>query len=243
MNSILKLTYHEYVKRRVFLVSIILYGLVDTALLFGIGGSTDYFTNPYFLSFLFYLSLLFLLFSGFDTIPRMIEDGSVELLLSRPIGRIRLLIYKYVCTILVVPISTFFFFLSISIIHFIKTGTLNLIFLRIFIFTSLTFAIYYAAVLPAALLFYRSNLNMLICLVLIMANVLPNLVKWMTMGQVELVRNYLIGLFYIMSPRLVELYGLAVNTGNGPITTLTYSVVYVLLCLSISVAIISRKDF
>lgn len=243
MNSILKLTYHEYVKRRVFVVSIILYGLVVITLLFGIGGSTDYFINPYFLSFLFYLSLLFQFISGFDTIPRMIEDGSVELLLSRPIGRIRLLIYKYVSTILVVPISTFFFFLSISIIYFIKTGALNLIFLRIFIFTSLTFAIYYAAVLPVALLFYRSNLNMLICLALIMANVLPNLVKWMTMGQVELVKNYLIGLFYIISPRLVELYGLAVSTGKEPITTLAYSVVYVSLCLSISVAIISRKDF
>lgn len=243
MISILKLTYYEYVKRRVFVVSIILYALVIMALLFGIGRNIDYLISRYFLSFLFYLTLLFLIFSGFDTIPRMVEDGSIELLLSRPIGRVRLILYKYVATLLVVPICTFLFLLLISIIYFISTGTYNPVFLSIYIFTSLTFAVYYAAVLPLALLFYRSNLNLLICLALIVANVLPNIINWITVGHVELTKNYMIGFFYIISPRLVELCGLAINAGSDSLMTLAYSAIYISLCMAVSFIIICRKDF
>ncbi len=243
MTSILKLTYHEYVNRKVFIVSIILYGLVILALLFGIGKNTHYLINPFFLSFLFYFSLIFLLFSGFDLIPRMIEDGSIELLLSRPISRIRLLIYKYVSTLLIIPICSLLFFLIISIVYFIKTGIYDFIFIRIFVFTSITFAIYYASVLTASLLSYRSNLNLLICLVLIMSNVLPSLINRITIGHIELRHNYFIGFFHAISPRLVELCGLAVKDGNNPIIIFTHSAVFVLICLVLSFTIINRKDF
>ena len=243
MNSILKLTYYEYSKRKVFIVSIILYGLVSLIILLGIGKNASYLINPYFLSFLFYFSLLFLIFSGFDTVPVMIEDGSVELLLSRPIGRIKLVIYKYVSTLLVIPIGTFIFFILISFIYFIKTGNYSVIFFRVFLFTLLTFAIYCAAVLPFALYFCRTNLNLLLCLVLITANVFPNLINWLTMGQVQLVNNYLIGFFYAISPRLVELCGLATNSGKDSTATFAHSAAYIILCFFASLAVMNKKDF
>jgi len=211
-------------------------------LIFGVGGNANYYVNPTFLAFLFYFSLIVLLISGCDMITRTIEDGSIELLLSRPIYRSKLLLYKYISTVLVVPITSFLFLFSISLVYLLKSGSYNFIFIRLFFFSSITFAIYYASVLPASLLSYRSNLNLLIVLFLIMVNVLPNLISRITMGQIELTHNYLIGFFYIISPRLVEMYGLAANSGIDTIVSI-HSIVFVLTCLVMSLFIINKRDF
>jgi len=242
MRSILMLTYYEYFNRKIFIVSIVFYGLMILTLIFGVGGNANYYVNPTFLAFLFYFSLIVLLISGCDMITRTIEDGSIELLLSRPIYRSKLLLYKYISTVLVVPITSFLFLFSISLVYLLKSGSYNFIFIRLFFFSSITFAIYYASVLPASLLSYRSNLNLLIVLFLIMVNVLPNLISRITMGQIELTHNYLIGFFYIISPRLVEMYGLAANSGIDTIVSI-HSIVFVLTCLVMSLFIINKRDF
>jgi len=236
------LTYYEYFNRKIFIVSIVFYGLMILTLIFGVGGNANYYVNPTFLAFLFYFSLIVLLISGCDMITRTIEDGSIELLLSRPIYRSKLLLYKYISTVLVVPITSFLFLFSISLVYLLKSGSYNFIFIRLFFFSSITFAIYYASVLPASLLSYRSNLNLLIVLFLIMVNVLPNLISRITMGQIELTHNYLIGFFYIISPRLVEMYGLAANSGIDTIVSI-HSIVFVLTCLVMSLFIINKRDF
>ena len=243
LRSIVQLTYHEYVNCKIFIVSIALYSLVILLLLFGFGKKTDYFVNLYFLSFLFYFSLIFLILSGFDLFPRMIADGSLELILSRPITRIRLLIYKYIATVLIIPIGTFLFFLVISFLYFMKSGIYEFVHIRVFLFTSITYAVYEAALIPAALLFYRSNLSLLICLILIMVNVLPNLVYGITGGNIELTNNFLIGSFYHFSPRLVELCGLAVRSRADLDIVYIHSAMFVSGCLVLSYFLIKRKDF
>jgi ABC-type transport system involved in multi-copper enzyme maturation permease subunit len=243
MRSILMLTYYEYLNRKIFVVSIVFYGLMILTLIFGVSENANYFVNPNFLSFLFYFSLIVLLISGCDMITRTIEDGSIELLLSRPIYRSKLLLYKYISTVLVIPIGSFLFFISISLVYLLKSGSYNFIFIRLFFFSSLTFAIYYASVLPTSLFSYRSNLNLLVILLFIMANILPNLISRITMGQIELTHNYLIGFFYIISPRLVELCGLAANSGEDIIVIFIPSIMFVLSCLVMSLIIINKRDF
>ena len=184
-----------------------------------------------------------MLLSGFDLFPRMIADGSLELILSRPISRARLLIYKYIATVLIIPIGTFLFFLVISFLYFMKSGIYDFVHIRVFIFTSITYAIYEAVLIPAALLFCRSNLSLLICLILIMVNVLPNLVSGITVGNVELTSNFLIRTLYHFAPKLVDLCGLAVQSQTDMTIVYIHSALFVTGCLVLSFFLIKRKDF
>ncbi|MDR4506117.1 MAG: ABC transporter permease subunit [Candidatus Scalindua sp.] len=243
MQSVLRLTYHEYVNRKIFIVSVALYSLAILVLIFESGKKPDYLIHPYFLSFLFYFSLISLLLSGFDIVPKMIENGSVELILSRPITRARLLTYNYISTIVIIPIGTFFFFLFISFIYFVKSGFYDFVHMRVFAFTFIAFAVYAASFLPASLLFYRSNVNLLLCMVFIASNAIPNLMYWLTAGNGEIDSNYIMGLLYLLSPRLVELCGFAVKPGAGAGITYTHSVLFISGCLLSSYAIMNHRDF
>ncbi len=243
MRSIFILTCYEYVNRKIFIVSIGLYTLASLVLIFGFGKKTNFLVHPYFLSFLFYFSLIFLLLSSFDTVSQMVVNGSLVLILSRPVSRARLLTYQYIATIFILPISTFIFLLFVSFLYFVKTGVYDFAHIRVFAYTFITFAIYGSLFLPVSLLFSRPNVNLLLCLILIVVNVIPNFIYWITVGKIELGSNYIIGLLYMFSPRLVELCGLAVRSGTDVVIVFTHSVLFISGCLLFACVIIHYEDF
>lgn len=244
MLSILKLTYHEYINRRIFFISSILYGIVILVTIFGLDqGLVIKAPGSFFMLFLFYFSLVILLFSGFDMFTKMIDDGSAELIIARPVSRLNLLLYKYISMLTVTAVSNLLFLLIISLIFFIKTGQFSFTLIRLFVFIYITCAIYYAYAIPCSLFFCRSNLNLMLFFLLILSNALPNLVSMLTVGNVDLTQNYVIYFFYTVSPQMVELCKLAIGSNGDYLNVFTHSGIALLICLSISFVIIKMKDF
>ncbi|HEY3250122.1 MAG TPA: ABC transporter permease [Ignavibacteria bacterium] len=159
MLTIIKNTFREALAKKIFIGYYIFYAIVVLFMLFIVNldavegvisladvKQTVHMVEKGFLDLAWALILFFSLISTASFIPSMLEKGTIDLLISKPISRMTILLSKYLGAVLFMFLSMVFLLGSIWIILSAKSGYWDVQFLWTIPFITLTFAIMYSIV-------------------------------------------------------------------------------------------------
>lgn len=165
MLTIIKNTFREALAKKIFIGYYIFYAIVVLVMLFlvnmdsveGVMSLAD--TKSIvqqaevgFLKISWSLIIFFSLISTASFIPSMLEKGTIDLLISKPISRPMILISKYLGAVLFVFLSMVFLMGSIWLILSLKSGYWDPTFLLSIVSLTFAFAVMYSIVVLIGLL-------------------------------------------------------------------------------------------
>jgi len=276
MLAIIKNTFREALAKKIFIGYYIFYGIVVLFMFFavnvdavqGVISFTDVkhtidTVEGGFLQIAFPLILFFSLISASSFIPSMVEKGTIDLLISRPISRFSILISKFIGAILFVATSMVFLIGSIWLILSLKSGYWNFAFLFSIVTLTVAFAIMYSITVYIGLSTQSSIIAILVNFFLIF--VLCPILSAREQLIFALVKNdavkFIFNFFYYILPKPGEIKDITVAliTGQevplwvgvpndvgmaGPSwQALITSSLFCLVIVSYSVYYFSRKDY
>lgn len=164
MLTIIKNTFREALAKKIFIGYYIFYAIVVLVMLFlvnmdsveGVMSLADTHTivkqvETGFFMISWNLIIFFSLISTASFIPSMLEKGTIDLLISKPISRPMILISKYLGAVLFVFLSMVFLLGSIWLILSAKSGYWNPTFLISILWLTLAFAVMYSIVVLVGL--------------------------------------------------------------------------------------------
>ncbi len=192
------------------------------------------------------LCLLLAIFSSASFVPVMLEKGTIDLLLSKPISRPQLLTGKYLGGLLVVFINILFLIVGVWLIISLKFSYWDFSFILVSLTVTFSFAVLYSIIVLFGVITRSSILGMMVAyLIFLILSPLLQLYK----ADVEngIAKTILDGLYYII-PQTAELMGkLTVDLASGhgidnysPVITSFFLLV---LVLSFSIFLFRKKDF
>jgi ABC-2 type transport system permease protein len=198
-------------------------------------------------TFLVVFSLLIVLSSSF--IPSMLEKGSVDVLLSKPISRVNIIIGKYISVVLFAFLIIAFLISLIWLMISIKSGIWHFSYLQSIIWFTLIFAVLYSLVLLTGVLTQSTVLSIIINLLLLFpVTGLLAVRESLMLGFLSSdIAKGVINFFYYIFPKPWDLREMCVILISGgtieswqPLIT---SVLFMLAMLSISIYYFSKKDY
>ncbi len=243
----------------VLLTEIILFAVVDTQKILSVLNTTG---DPAMLgqivvkmelivySFISSLLLLLAIFASASFVPNMLEKGTVDLFLSKPISRTQLLLGKYFGGLFVVFVNIAFLIIGMWLLVSFKFSYWDFSFLWTIVFIVFIFAVLYSILVFFGVLTQGSMAGMMtayfvyIILSPLMAQAYTQVDLW-TNNKIYI---YLVkGVYYIV-PKTAEVLGndvINVVTGSGiddfqPIIT---SFLFLILTLAFSILLFRKKDF
>lgn len=174
MLTIIKNTFREALAKKIFIGYYIFYAIVILLMLFAVNldaveGIVSFAdvkgivisVETGFLSLSFSLILFFSLISTSSFIPSMLEKGTIDLLISKPISRFSILISKFLGAVLFVAISMVFLIGSIWLILSLKSGYWSPAFLYSILSLTAAFAVMYSITVLIGLLTNSSVISIL----------------------------------------------------------------------------------
>lgn len=180
MLTIIQNTFREAIAKKIFIGYYIIYTIIILVFLFavnldaveGVISLTDVKQSVMSLqaimtSVSYLLVLIFCIISSASFIPSMVEKGTVDLLISKPLSRFTILISKYLGAVIFVGISLIYFIGSIWLILSLKSGYWNFNFLFVILSLTFAFAVMYSIVVLIGLLTNSSIIAILINLFLL----------------------------------------------------------------------------
>jgi ABC-2 type transport system permease protein len=196
------------------------------------------------------LGLLLAIFSSSSFIPTMLEKGNIDLLLSKPVSRIELILGKYLGGLLVVFINVLFLVFGVWLIISVKFGFWNPAFLSISLVITFTFAVLYSIIVLFGIITQGSVFGMMMAyftFLILSPLLLTAKEKFLVAIENGMLKN-LIKVCYYVVPKTSELMGsLLMNITAGkeiesyqPVIT---SLIFLILMLLLSIIIFRRKDF
>ena len=196
------------------------------------------------------LGLLLAIFSSSSFIPTMLEKGNIDLLLSKPVSRIELILGKYLGGLLVVFINVFFLVFGVWLIISVKFGFWDPAFLSISLVVTFTFAVLYSMIVLFGIITQGSVLGMMMAyFTLLVLSPLLLTAKERFLDAIDngLLKNLIKACYYIV-PKTSELMGSLLNNITAgkeiesfqPVIT---SLVFLILMLLLSIIIFRKKDF
>jgi len=196
------------------------------------------------------LCLLLAIFSSASFVPVMLEKGTIDLLLSKPISRLQLLIGKYLGGLLVVFINILFLIVGVWLIISLKFSYWDFSFLLVSLTVTFTFAVLYSIIVLFGVITRSSILGMMVAyLIFLILSPLLQLYKEELHTFVEngIAKAILDGLYYII-PQTAELMGkltvdLAAGQGIDNFSPVITSFFLLILVLSFSIYLFRKKDF
>ncbi len=157
MLAIIKNTFREALAKKIFIGYYIFYGIVVIVMLFAVNldavegvmsfadvQKTIISVESGFVSLAFPLILFFALISASSFITSMVDKGTIDLLISKPVSRFKILTAKYIGSTLFVAASIVFLIGSIWLILSLKSGYWNAGFLFTIISLTFAFAVMYS---------------------------------------------------------------------------------------------------
>src|SRR4030095_8075105 len=157
MITIIKNTFREALAKKIFIGYYIFYAIVVLIMIFavnldavdGIVSFTDVqkvikSVETGFLSLSFNLILFFSLISASSFVPSMLEKGTIDLLISKPVSRFTILISKFLGAVIFVGLSMVCWISSIWLILSLKSGYWNSSFLIAILSLTTAFAVMYS---------------------------------------------------------------------------------------------------
>ena len=242
MYPVLKLTFYEIIKKKIFIYSLMLYLLLYTLFFFIILNNNSILTNNYFFYFLYYLSSLIMVITSTDLIKKNIEDGTIEIYLTKPIGRKEFFVYKYFSVILINPLPTIIFFIGLLFFHFFLAGEINILFINIFSASLLIYIVFYTMFFFINLVTGNYNLSLLFFVTCVLINILHNLGENIIILNLSIKDNLLFHIAYIMVPKYVEISFL-INNSFCNLSTLNHSLYFFIIFFGLSIITLHKKDY
>lgn len=203
----------------------------------------------FMLNISYLLIITFCLISVSSFIPTMLEKGNIDILLSKPVSRSKIILGKFTGGVLLIFISLVYLLGAIWIIISIKSGFWHVPFLYTIFWLTLSFAIIYSVVIILGLTTQSSVLTIIITLFLVFV-ILP------VLGAREsaifaFVNNdtirFIVNFFYYILPKPSDINIITANIVNGnpvesyqPVYT---SLLFMLTMISLSILYFKKKDY
>jgi ABC-type transport system involved in multi-copper enzyme maturation permease subunit len=262
MLTIILNTFREAIAKKIFIGYYIIYTIIILVFLFainldtveGVISLTDVQQSVMSLqaimtSVSYLLVLIFCIISSASFIPSMVDKGTIDLLLSKPLSRFNILLSKYLGAVIFVGISLVYFIGAIWLILSIKSGYWNFSFLFTILSLTFAFAVMYSIVVVIGLTTQSSVIAILVNLFLLFV-ICPILAARetviFTFVQNEVVR-FVFNFFYYVFPKPGEINDITIKLITGePVASWQPVITSFLFCaavMSYSVYYFSRKDY
>ena len=159
MLTIILNTFREAIAKKIFIGYYIIYTLIIIVFLFavnldvveGVISITDVQQSVISMqaimtSVSYLLVLIFCIISSASFIPSMVDKGTIDLMLSKPLSRFSILMSKYLGAVTFVGVSLIYFIGAIWLILSLKSGFWNFSFLFTILSLTFAFAVMYSIV-------------------------------------------------------------------------------------------------
>ena len=186
-------------------------------------------------------------FASAGLIPSVLEPGRIELLLSKPISRVHILLGRYVGNVLVVACNIIYLNLGVWTIVGVKTSIWSPMFLVSIATTIFIFAVLLSVVVFVGVLFDSAALSIMIAVALmIMSPILAQTSTMLRLLSSEWSRQIWRTLYYTL-PKVYDIGKMTMDAvqnrtfgGYMPIWT---SAVFAVVILAGALTIFARRDF
>jgi ABC-2 type transport system permease protein len=262
MLTIILNTFREALAKKIFIGYYIIYTIIIIVFLFavnldtveGVISLTDVQQSVVSLqaimtSVSYLLVLIFCIISSASFIPSMVDKGTIDLLLSKPLSRFNILLSKYIGAVVFVGISLVYFIGAIWLILSVKSGFWNFNFLYTILSLTFAFAVMYSIVVLIGLTTQSSIIAILVNLFLLFV-LCPVLAARETVifsfVHNEVVR-FVFNFFYYIFPKPGEINDITIKLiASEPVTSWQPVITSFLFCaavMSFSVYYFSKKDY
>lgn len=262
MLTIILNTFREAIAKKIFIGYYIIYTIIILVFLFavnldtveGVISLTDVQQSVVSLqaimtSVSYLLVLIFCIISSASFVPSMVDKGTIDLLLSKPLSRFNILMSKYLGAVIFVGISLVYFIGAIWLILSVKSGYWNFNFLFTILSLTFAFAVMYSIVVLIGLTTQSSIIAILVNLFLLFV-ICPILgareTVIFTFVQNEVVR-FVFNFFYYIFPKPSEINDITIKLITGePVASWQPVITSFLFCaavMSYSVYYFSKKDY
>jgi ABC-2 type transport system permease protein len=195
------------------------------------------------------LVITFCLITVSSFVPSMLEKGNIDLLLSKPVSRTKLILGKFTGGVLLIFLSLVYLIGLVWLILSAKSGFWHLPFLYSIFWLTFSFAVIYSLIILINLLTQSSILAILVSLfiVFIISPVLSVREEIIfTLVDNSIVR-FFVNFFYYVLPKPGDLNAIAVNQIlQEPVISyqpFISSLLFMLACLSVSIFYFRKKDY
>ena len=197
--------------------------------------------------FLYTWGMFLAVFASAGLIPSLLEPGRIELLLSKPVSRIRILLGRYVGNLLVVGANTIFLVLGVWTIFGWKTGLWPVSFLIAIPTTVFIFSVLLAVVALVGVLWESTALAVMVPVALMIISPI--------LAQEKLARKLLSSewsrdlwkALYLATPRVFDVGFSTLATirdrSFGSLEPLWTSAAFGLVMLTTALIVFARRDF
>ncbi len=197
--------------------------------------------------FLYTWGMFLAVFASAGLIPSLLEPGRIELLLSKPVSRIRILLGRYVGNLLVVGANTIFLVLGVWTIFGWKTGLWPVSFLIAIPTTVFIFSVLLAVVALVGVLWESTALAVMVPVALmIISPILAQEKIARKLLSSEWSRNLWKAL-YLSTPRVFDVGFSTLATirdrSFGSLEPLWTSAAFGLVMLTTALIVFARRDF
>lgn len=277
MLTIILNTFREALAKKIFIGYYIFYAIVVIFMLFavnldaveGVMSMADVpqavgMVEKGFLDLAWAFIVFFSLVSTSSFIPSMLEKGTIDLLISKPISRLNILFSKFLGAVIFMFISMVFLLGSIWLILSLKSGYWNFSFLLTIPVITLTFAIMYSIVVLIGLITQSSIISILVnfFLMFVLCPILSiregMIFTFVQNSAVQYVFNFFYWIFpksgeikdivtSIMLDKKINFWMTTMNVETGDFTTswmsLISSLLFFIVLFSYSAYYFSKKDY
>lgn len=199
-------------------------------------------------TFLYTWGMLLSVFASAGLVPSLLEPGRIELLLSKPVGRLHLLLARYLGNVLVVTVNVAYLVLGVWLIFGAKTGIWSARFLYAIPFTVFIFSVLLAVVVLVGVAFDSPTLATMVTAGLMVAS--PILAQAKTMEKLlssEWSRQLWKALYAVL-PKVFDVGRMSWNLvrNQQPVndwTPVWSSALFGLAVLAAGLVVFARRDF
>jgi ABC-type transport system involved in multi-copper enzyme maturation permease subunit len=198
-------------------------------------------------TFLYTWGMALAVFASAGLIPRVLEPGRIELILSKPVPRYHVLLGRFLGNMLVVAGNIAYLVIGVWLIFGAKTGMWNGRFLFAIATAIFTFAVLLTVVLLVGVLVESTALATMVTIGLMIASaILAQTSIAIRLLSSETSRNVWRGLYYVL-PKVYDVGALTLNLvrgdGMGGWMPLWSSALFGIAMLAAALAVFSKRDF
>jgi len=215
---------------------------------FDLFGKIVYFFKFIVISPLYGGGLFLAVFSSSSFIPKMLEKGSIDLLLSKPVSRSQIIWGKFYGGVLIVLLNIAYLVIGIWFLIGFKFGVWDVEFLYSIFSITFAFALLYSLIILIGILTQSSGLAMMVSYLIffVFSPILLIRDKIAELIGGNFIKNILDGLYYI-TPQTSGLGSITNHLALGkPITDyqpVVSSFIFIILILYLSIIIFNKKDY
>jgi len=195
------------------------------------------------------LLITFCLISVASIIPSLLEKGNIDLMLSKPISRGKIILGKFAGGVFLIFLSLVYLIGAVWLILSVKSGYWNASFLTSILWLTFSFAVIYSLVIFIGVTTQSSILSIIInvFLIFLICPILYSRETVLFQFITNDIAQFVINFFYYILPKPDDLRAVSVSIINGekitswqPVIT---SALFMITLLSASIFIFKKKDY